>query len=64
MTLFQGSFQSPIVIRTDLVMKRSLMNYRGDTYVPFIKITIKDQRSLPKARDEWLTPYSSHLSLI
>lgn len=36
-------------------MKRSLMNYRGDTNVPFIKITVQDQRNLPKARDKFLS---------
>lgn len=41
-----------------MVMKRSLMNYRGDTNVPFIKITVQDQRSLPKARDKYF--FSSH----
>ncbi|KAF8519681.1 DNA polymerase family B-domain-containing protein [Gautieria morchelliformis] len=39
---------------TEMVMKRSLMNYRGNTNVPFIKITVQDQRSLPKARDNLL----------
>ncbi|KIJ55415.1 hypothetical protein M422DRAFT_73327 [Sphaerobolus stellatus SS14] len=40
----------PVVIRTEMVVKKSLMNYRGETSVPFVKITIKDQRSLPKVR--------------
>ncbi|KAF8517965.1 delta DNA polymerase [Hysterangium stoloniferum] len=41
------------VISTEMVLRRSLMNYRGDQPVPFIKITVKDQRSLPKVRDEF-----------
>ena len=41
-----------MVTATEMIMKRPLMQYRGDTHVPFIKITVQDQRSLPKVRDE------------
>ncbi|KAI0077717.1 hypothetical protein K474DRAFT_1661299 [Panus rudis PR-1116 ss-1] len=39
-----------VVRGTSMVNKKSLMNYRGDQNVPFIKITLADQRSLPKIR--------------
>ncbi|KAH9852052.1 DNA polymerase family B-domain-containing protein [Lenzites betulinus] len=34
----------------ELVKKRSLWGYKGDDWVSFIKITVADQRSLPKVR--------------
>ncbi|EKM50426.1 uncharacterized protein PHACADRAFT_104509 [Phanerochaete carnosa HHB-10118-sp] len=37
-----------------LVYRRSLWGYRGDEKVPFIRIEVSDQRSLPKTRDKWL----------
>ena len=35
-----------------LVNKRSLWGYRGDDWIPFIRIEVHDQRSLPKIRDK------------
>ncbi|KAG6891275.1 hypothetical protein C0995_008527 [Termitomyces sp. Mi166 len=40
------------VVRIEYVEKRSLWGYRGDDWIPFLKITISDSRSLPKVRDE------------
>ncbi|KAG5342462.1 DNA polymerase delta catalytic subunit [Termitomyces sp. T112] len=40
------------VVRIEYVEKRSLWGYRGDDWIPFLKITISDPRSLPKVRDE------------
>lgn len=37
----------------EFVQKKSLLNYRGDAAVLFIKITLADQRSLPKIRDKF-----------
>ncbi|KAF8573753.1 hypothetical protein K439DRAFT_1399532 [Ramaria rubella] len=45
-----SSLQFPMVTAIEMVNKRSLRNYRGETNVPFIKITVQDQRSLPKVR--------------
>ncbi|KAH9940939.1 DNA polymerase family B-domain-containing protein [Epithele typhae] len=42
---------SPAVKHMDIVSKRSLWGYRGDDWVSFIKITLSDQRSLPRVRD-------------
>ncbi|KAI0955116.1 DNA-directed DNA polymerase delta [Taiwanofungus camphoratus] len=39
-----------LVRNVELVQKRSLWQYRSDDWVPFIKITLADQRSLPKIR--------------
>ncbi|KAG6813826.1 DNA-directed DNA polymerase delta [Tricholoma furcatifolium] len=36
------------VVQIEYVEKRSLWGYRGDDYVPFLKFTISDPRSLPK----------------
>ncbi|PIL25090.1 hypothetical protein GSI_12979 [Ganoderma sinense ZZ0214-1] len=36
----------------EISTKRSLWGYRGDDWVSFIKITLTDQRSLPKVRDK------------
>ncbi|KAJ7089671.1 DNA polymerase family B-domain-containing protein [Mycena belliarum] len=38
------------VVDAKLVSKRSLWQYRGDDWIPFIKLTIADPRSLPKVR--------------
>ncbi|KAJ7460613.1 DNA polymerase family B-domain-containing protein [Mycena latifolia] len=38
------------VVDAQLVSKRSLWQYRGDDWIPFIKLTINDPRSLPKVR--------------
>ncbi|KAI8974553.1 DNA polymerase family B-domain-containing protein [Trametes punicea] len=39
-----------VVRNLELVKKRSLWGYKGDDWVSFIKITLADQRSLPKVR--------------
>ncbi|KAK7687938.1 hypothetical protein QCA50_009157 [Cerrena zonata] len=41
-----------VVRDVQMVEKKSLMHYMGDTAVPFLKITLIDQRSLPKIRDK------------
>ncbi|GLB41714.1 putative DNA polymerase [Lyophyllum shimeji] len=38
------------VTKVELVNKRSLWGYRGDDWIPFLKLTISDSRSLPKVR--------------
>ncbi|KAJ7718487.1 DNA polymerase family B-domain-containing protein [Mycena maculata] len=38
------------VLDVELMSKRSLMQYRGDDWIPFIKLTILDPKSLPKVR--------------
>ncbi|KAJ6581215.1 DNA polymerase family B-domain-containing protein [Mycena capillaripes] len=38
------------VVDVKLVSKRSLWQYRGDDWIPFIKLTIANPRSLPKIR--------------
>lgn len=35
------------------VTKRSLWGYKGDDWIPFLKLTIYDPRSLPKVRDKY-----------
>ncbi|KAJ7178836.1 DNA polymerase family B-domain-containing protein [Mycena crocata] len=40
----------PVVAAT-LVRKRNLWQYRGDDWIPFIKLTISDPRRLPRVRD-------------
>ncbi|OBZ73506.1 DNA polymerase delta catalytic subunit [Grifola frondosa] len=42
------------VRNVEMVKKRSLWGYKGDDWVAFLKITLGDQRSLPKIRDECL----------
>ncbi|PCH44386.1 delta DNA polymerase [Wolfiporia cocos MD-104 SS10] len=39
-----------VVRKVELVSKRSLWGYRGDDWIIFLKITLADQRSLPKIR--------------
>jgi DNA polymerase delta subunit 1 len=39
-----------IVRAIEVQKKRSLWGYRGDDWIPFIKVTVADQRSLPKIR--------------
>ncbi|KAF5355326.1 hypothetical protein D9758_006032 [Tetrapyrgos nigripes] len=40
------------VVNIDIVSKRSLWGYKGDAFVPFLKLTLTDPRSVPKVRDE------------
>ncbi|KAI0766572.1 DNA polymerase family B-domain-containing protein [Trametes elegans] len=39
-----------VVRDVELVKKRSLWGYKGDDWVSFVKITVADQRSLPRVR--------------
>ena len=39
-----------IVRAVEVQKKRSLWEYRGDDWIPFIKITVADQKSIPKIR--------------
>ncbi|KAJ7918757.1 DNA polymerase family B-domain-containing protein [Mycena leptocephala] len=39
-----------LVVAAKLVSKRSLWQYRGDDWIPFIKLTIANPKSLPKIR--------------
>ncbi|OCH91039.1 hypothetical protein OBBRIDRAFT_887287 [Obba rivulosa] len=39
-----------VVRHVELVLRRSLWGYKGDDFVPFIKITLDSPRSLPKVR--------------
>ncbi|KAG7443660.1 uncharacterized protein BT62DRAFT_988235 [Guyanagaster necrorhizus] len=39
-----------VVIKVEIIKRRSLWGYRGDDQVPFLKITITEPRSLPKVR--------------
>ncbi|KAH7890713.1 DNA polymerase family B-domain-containing protein [Phlebopus sp. FC_14] len=40
----------------EIVHKRSLWGYRGDDWVPFMKLIISDPKSLPKIRDKEFFP--------
>ena len=61
LTSLQSIGNGGVVRDVQMVNKKSLMNYMGDTHVPFLKITLSDQRSLPKIRDKC---YSFRLSEI
>ncbi|KAL4246251.1 DNA polymerase [Abortiporus biennis] len=45
----------------EFVKKKNLMNYYGDDWVMFAKLTILDQRSLPKIRDTGECKYGDNL---
>lgn len=47
-----------------MVNKKSLMHYMGDTTVPFLRITLSDQRSLPKIRDKLIIHSPAHFNLL
>ncbi|KAI0741539.1 DNA polymerase family B-domain-containing protein [Daedaleopsis nitida] len=49
-TYLNTSVGGTFVRNVELVHKRSLWGYKGDDWVSFIKITVSDQRSLPKVR--------------
>jgi len=40
------------VRRVEKVSKRTLWGYKGDDWIPFLKLTISDPKSLPKIRDK------------
>jgi len=42
------------VISIEQVSKKSLWGYLGDDWVPFLKITLTDPKSVPKVRDKFL----------
>ncbi|KAG1741100.1 DNA polymerase family B-domain-containing protein [Suillus lakei] len=44
----QGNF----VRQIEFVKRRSLWGYRGDDWIPFMKLTISEPRNLPKIRDK------------
>lgn len=46
----------------EFAQKRSLWSYRGDDWIVFLKITLIDQRSLPKIRDKYPRPLFPRLS--
>jgi len=43
---------SNLVKRVERVSKRTLWGYKGDDWIPFLKLTISDPKSLPKIRDK------------
>ncbi|KAF9054588.1 DNA polymerase family B-domain-containing protein [Panaeolus papilionaceus] len=43
--------ESSIILKIEKVVKRSLVGYLGDEQVPFLKITLRDPKSVPKVRD-------------
>ena len=51
LTVPQNIFSYTVVRDIEISTKRSLWGYRGDDWVSFLKITLTDQRSLPKVRD-------------
>lgn len=42
------------VINIEQVSKKSLWGYLGDDWIPFLKITLTDPKSVPKVRDKFL----------
>ncbi|KAJ7880316.1 DNA polymerase family B-domain-containing protein [Mycena olivaceomarginata] len=52
------------VVSVELVSKRSLWQYRGDDWIPFIKLTIVNPKTLPKVRDEYLFLIEYSVALI
>ena len=40
------------MISTKVQLKKSLWGYKGDTSVPFLKITLVDPKMIPRIRDE------------
>ncbi|KIK07783.1 hypothetical protein K443DRAFT_622150 [Laccaria amethystina LaAM-08-1] len=49
---YLNSLTQGCVRRIERVSKRTLWGYRGDDWVPFLKLIITEPRSLPKVRDE------------
>ncbi|KAH6916141.1 delta DNA polymerase [Coprinopsis sp. MPI-PUGE-AT-0042] len=45
-----AQFDSPLVKRVERVMKKSILEYRGDDNSPFLKLTIVEPRDVPKVR--------------
>ncbi|KIJ65720.1 hypothetical protein HYDPIDRAFT_39637 [Hydnomerulius pinastri MD-312] len=45
-----NSAGSQYVIGMEIVQKRTLWGYRGDDWIPFMKLTISEPKSLPKIR--------------
>lgn len=37
----------------EIVRRRTLWGYKGDDWLPFLKITVVDPISLPKVRDKY-----------
>ncbi len=47
--------EGDLVLKAEMVKKRNLLGYLGDEQVPFIKLTVKEPRSLPKVRDKFFS---------
>ncbi|KAJ3515999.1 hypothetical protein NLJ89_g1399 [Agrocybe chaxingu] len=45
-----------VVRNVEKVMHKTLMGYRGDDSVPFLKLTLSEPRSVPKVRDKYPRP--------
>jgi len=41
------------VIKVEQVSKKNLWGYHGDDWIPFLKITLTDPKSVPKVRDKF-----------
>nr|GAT42941.1 predicted protein [Mycena chlorophos] len=46
-----GLLPSEFVLNVETVMRRSLWGYRGDDYVPFLKLTVANPKALPKRNE-------------
>ena len=57
----QGISEGNCVAGCELIRKRSLWQYRGDDWVPFIKIITTGPRNVPKIRDESSFHYFKHM---
>lgn len=62
--LIPGPGDTEAVVSVELVSKRSLWQYRGDDWIPFIKLTIVNPKTLPKVRDEYLFLIEYSVALI
>ncbi|KAF7356852.1 DNA polymerase [Mycena venus] len=62
--LVPGTGDKEAVVKVELVSKRSLWQYRGDDWIPFIKLTIANPKTLPKVRDEYLSLAKYSMKLI
>lgn len=50
----QAGESGNMVRKIERVSKKSLWGYRGDEWVPFLKLTVSTATNLPKVRDEYL----------
>jgi DNA polymerase delta subunit 1 len=48
----QSVFESNLILKIEKIFKKTLMGYRGDEDLPFLKFTLTSPKNVPTVRDK------------